>query len=103
MADTGLPKHFSFTVSNPQDTALKLVALTDSRTGFTVRTALANDHLQAPAIMAFAGARFSRSALTAEELFTEINTSAVAAQKKLANIFNNYGHASVGDMAMKIL
>lgn len=100
MAGTGLPKHFNFHVSEPKHTALKLVALTDSRTSFTVRTALANDGLQVPAIMAFAGARFSRSGLTAEELFAEINTNAVSAQKKLANIFNNYGHASVGDMAM---
>ncbi len=100
MSTNTLPSHFHFTCSNARQTALKLVALYDARTGFTVRTALANDGLQVPAIMAFAGARFSRSALTAEELFAEINTSAVSAQKKLANIFHNYGHASVGDMAM---
>ncbi len=99
MADH-LPSHFRFSSSDPQKTALRIISLSDARTGFTVRTALANNGLQVPAIMAFAGARFSRSALTAEELFAEINTSAVSAQKKLANIFNNYGHASVGDMAM---
>lgn len=50
--------------------------------------------------MAFAGARYSRSALSAEDLFAEINGGKKSAQEKLANIFVNYGHASVGDMAM---
>lgn len=96
---TVLPKHFTFSSSDPDKTGLRLIALHDARTGFTVRTALSQDGKQVPAIMAFAGARFSRSALTAEGLFEEINVNASSAQKKLANIFVNYGHASVGDMA----
>jgi thymidylate synthase ThyX len=95
-----LPSYFHFSSSDPSATCLRLISLHDDRTGFTVRTALSSDGKQVPAIMAFAGARFSRSALSAEELFAEINTSAVSAQQKLAAIFNNYGHASVGDMAM---
>lgn len=95
-----LPKYFHFSTSHPDKTGLRIISVTDKRTGFTVRTALANDEKQVPAIMAFAGARFSRSALTAEELFSEIHVSKKSAQEKLANIFVNYGHASVGDMAM---
>ncbi len=95
-----LPKHFHFSASEPDKTGLKIVSLADERTEFTVRTALSHEEMQVPAIMAFAGARFSRSALTAEELFVEIHGSKKSAQKKLANIFVNYGHASVGDMAM---
>jgi hypothetical protein len=49
--------------------------------------------------MAFAGARFSRSALSAEELFQEIRQAGSNANEKLANIFRNYGHSSVADMA----
>lgn len=93
------PQHLHFSSSNTKDTGLRLIALHDAQTNFTVRTALANDKHQVPAIMAFAGARFSRSADTAESLFREINTSKTSAQEKLANIFVNYGHASVGDMA----
>lgn len=97
---TDLAPHFHFSRSHSQDTGLTLITLTDDRTGFTVRTALANDEHQVPAITAFAGARFSRSADTAEDIFREIHTSKKSAQEKLANIFHNYGHASVGDMAM---
>lgn len=96
---TTLPEYFTFSSSNPKKTGLRLISLHDSRTNFTVRTAISQEGKQVPAIMAFAGARFSRSALTAEELFEEINVNAASAQKKLANIFVNYGHASVGDMA----
>lgn len=97
---TTLPEHFSLTLSDIDKTGLQVVSVHDKRTGFWVRTALANPQKQVPAIMAFAGARYSRSALSAEELLTEINVSKKSAQEKLANIFVNYGHASVGDMAM---
>src|SRR5512133_626003 len=100
MAETQLPTHFHFSRSNPDKTGLVLISCTDDRTGFTVRTALSNTEFQVPAIMAFAGARFSRSADSAETIFQEIHTSKKSAQEKLANIFHNYGHASVGDMAM---
>lgn len=100
MSVGSLPAHFTFSATTVDDTGLKMVAVHDSRTGFTVRTALANDGLQVPAIMAFAGARFSRSADSAEDIFREIHTGKKSAQEKLANIFHNYGHASVGDMAM---
>jgi len=100
MSNNTCPPHFHFTSSNPDTTGLRIISVSDDRTGFTVRTAIAHDGKQVPAIMAFAGARFSRSALTAEELFTEIHISKKSAQKKLANIFVNYGHSSVGDMAM---
>jgi thymidylate synthase ThyX len=97
---SSLPEHFTLSVSDIDTTGLQVVAVHDVRTGFTVRTAVGDAERQVPAIMAFAGARYSRSALTAEELFAEINAGKKSAQEKLANIFVNYGHASVGDMAM---
>lgn len=101
MAGTSsFPAHFSVSLSDIDKTGLQVVSVHDVRTGFTVRTALADPVRQVPAVMAFAGARYSRSALSAEELFAEINSSKKSAQEKLANIFVNYGHASVGDMAM---
>jgi thymidylate synthase ThyX len=92
-------KHFKFSVSNPDETDLVLVSVADTRTGFVVRTALPNSGKQTASIMAFAGARFSRSNLTAQGLFEEIKQAGTNANEKLANIFKNYGHASVADMA----
>lgn len=92
-------EYFTFTVSDPDKTDLVIVSVTDNRTGYTVRTALPNSGKQTASIMAFAGARFSRSALSAEELFQEIRAAGSNANEKLANIFRNYGHSSVADMA----
>jgi hypothetical protein len=91
--------HFQFSISDPDKTDLVIVSVTDTRTGYTVRTALPNSGKQTASIMAFAGARFSRSALSAEELFQEIRQAGSNANEKLANIFRNYGHSSVADMA----
>ncbi|MEX0596545.1 MAG: hypothetical protein WD512_08580 [Candidatus Paceibacterota bacterium] len=91
--------HFQFSISDPDKTDLVIVSVTDTRTGYTIRTALPNSGKQTASIMAFAGARFSRSALSAEELFQEIRQAGSNANEKLANIFRNYGHSSVADMA----
>jgi hypothetical protein len=91
--------HFKFSISDKDKTDLVIVSVMDIRTGYTVRTALPNSGKQTASIMAFAGARFSRSALSAEELFQEIRQAGSNANEKLANIFRNYGHSSVADMA----
>ncbi len=91
--------HFIFSLSDTNKTDLQLVSVLDKRTGYIVRTALNNDNKQTPSIMAFAGARFSRSSDSSEDIFAEIKSSGKNAQEKLASIFRNYGHASVADMA----
>ena len=92
-------KHFTFTVSDPDETDLVLVSVHDSRTNYTVRTALPNSGKQTASIMAFAGARYSRASISAYELFKEIKDAKKSANEKLATIFRSYGHASVADMA----
>ena len=94
-----LPDYFHFQISDTDKTDLPIISLTDSRTGFMVRTAIASNIRQTPSIMAFAGARYSRSSDSAEEIFSEIKNSGKNAQEKLAAIFRNYGHASVADMS----
>jgi thymidylate synthase ThyX len=94
-----LPSHFTFTVSDPDETDLVLVSLHDSRTNYTVRTALPNSGKQTASIMAFAGARYSRASISATELFREIKDAKKTANERLATIFKSYGHASVADMA----
>lgn len=91
--------HFKFSISDKDKTDLVIVSVKDTRTGYTVRTALPNSGKQTASIMAFAGARFSRSDLSAEKLFQEIRSAGSNANEKLANIFRNYGHSSVADMA----
>jgi thymidylate synthase ThyX len=91
--------NFSFSLSKESETDLLIVSLKDDRTGVVVRTALSNPGKQTPSIMAFAGARFSRSSDTTEDIFKEIKASGKNAQEKLASIFRNYGHASVADMS----
>ncbi len=92
-------EYFTFTISNPDETDLAIVSVIDKRTNYTVRTALPNAGKQIASIMAFAGARFSRSDLSTDALFKEIREAKKTANEKLASIFRNYGHASVADMA----
>lgn len=92
-------KYFKFEVSSEVDTDLQIVSVTDVRTGYVVRTAINQTGKQTPSIMAFAGARYSRSSDSTEDIFKEIKASGKNAQEKLASIFRNYGHASVADMA----
>ena len=94
-----LPEYFKFEMTCPDETDLVLVSLIDSRTNFVVRTALPNSGKQVASIMAFAGARYSRSDLGAINLFKEIKNAQKGANEKLATIFRQYGHASVADMA----
>jgi len=91
--------HFRFSFSDPAETDILLLSVEDSRTGYVVRTALANPGVETASIMAFAGARFSRSALSSEDIFKEVAERGGKAQERLASIFRNYGHASVADMA----
>jgi thymidylate synthase ThyX len=91
--------HFTYSISDISKTGIFMISVHDSRTGFTVRTAIPDHGQQSASLMAFAGARFSRSSDTSEDIFAEIAKAGSNAQEKLANIFRNYGHASVADMA----
>jgi thymidylate synthase ThyX len=91
--------HFKFEIIPATETDIKIIVLTDTRTGFKVKTALVSDKKQIPSLVAFAGARYSRSSDSIETIFKEIKDAGSNAQEKLANIFRNYGHASVADMA----
>jgi thymidylate synthase ThyX len=64
-----------------------------------VNNLLQNTDAKQPSINAFLGARYSRSADPVVEIAREVYESGKDAAKKLENIFYNYGHKSVGDMA----
>lgn len=88
-----------WSVSDEKRTGISLVSLRDPETGYVVRTPLVRPGKRTAAETAWAGARFSRSADTAEEIFAEIHGAGVNAEAKLATLFRKYGHASVADMA----
>jgi len=94
MADTIKPIFYA-----EESIGVNLFGLEDKTSGYSVYTTLADKERQYPSLLAFAGARYSRSGLSIEELFREIKDAKKGAEKRLADIFNNYGHASVGDMA----
>jgi thymidylate synthase ThyX len=96
-------KHFEFEIIDKTKTDIQIISLTDKRTGFRVKTALMNEVKQLSSLVAFAGARYSRSSDSIEDIFTEIKDAGGNAQEKLAKIFRNYGHASVADMAQVFL
>lgn len=56
-----------------------------------------------PAISAYLGARYSRSSDSILKIAEEAYAGGVDAAKRLENIFSNYGHKSVGDMADQFL
>lgn len=91
-------KNLTFSFADKKKTAADLVSVEDKRTGYKVTTSLPNPDRQTASLNAFAGARFSRSGDSVPDIFAEIREAGGNAQEKLANIFKNYGHASVADM-----
>jgi hypothetical protein len=79
---------------------IALLSVKDTRTGVVVRTALPSNSLPYASLVAFAGARYSRSDASVQEIFSEVVDHSDVAEKKLASIFRGYGHASVADMAL---
>jgi thymidylate synthase ThyX len=64
-----------------------------------VSTILSNPGKKQPAINAFLAARYSRSADSVEDIAAEVQSNKKGAAERLANIYGNYGHSSVADLA----
>ena len=96
-----MAKSISYEFYTEQEIGTNLFGIIDSSTGYRFYTTLAHPQKQYPAVIAFAGARFSRSELPSYELLLDIKGSKKSAQKRLSDIFNNYGHASVADMSLQ--
>lgn len=87
-----------FTYSADQ-TGLMLVCLEDLSTGVITTTTISDPEKRTAAHRAWAGARHSRAAGTPWEIMHEMGEKGVDPDQKLEEMFKNYGHASVGDMA----
>jgi thymidylate synthase ThyX len=79
------------------DPSKNLAGLIDTKSGIRVWTLLQQPGAKRPAVSAYLGARYSRSADSIPDIITE--TEAVDAPARLEKIFHNYGHASVAGMA----
>lgn len=90
--------HRWFTYSE-KDTGLRLICLEDLETGAVVTTTVANPSKRTASHKAWAGARQSRAAGMPWDILHEMGEKGVNPDEKLEEMFKNYGHASVGDMA----
>ena len=89
---------FQFGKIPASQTMIDLVFVHDPKTKITIYTAVGNSKLPFQSILAFAGARYSR-ADGIIPILQQIKNSKQSADTKLGNIVNNYGHASVAEMA----
>jgi hypothetical protein len=90
---------YTYSSYDVSELGVPLVGVRDNHYGISIKTALSSAKVPAPSLLAFAGARFSRSDKGVEEILKEIKESQNDAGSKLAAIFHGYGHASVADMA----
>lgn len=80
-----------------------IARLTHPQSGISVCTLLQQPGRKQPAITAFAGARFSRSADSLPDIVQEIADKNTNAAERLATIFQGYGHSSVADMSHQFI
>jgi thymidylate synthase ThyX len=71
----------------------------DILSGIKVLTTVQCPSKKQPAIAAFLGARYSRSGDSVKDIATEVQVNNKDAADRLANIYGNYGHASVAGLA----
>ncbi len=89
---------FSYGKIPDSQTMVDLIFVHDSKTDVTIYTPIGKSNLPFQSVLAFAGARYSRSNGIVS-ILEEIKNGQQDADKKLGNIVNNYGHASVAEMA----
>ena len=96
-----LPEHYHLDITDAEVTGIRLFKLTDTRTGVQITFAEFNPEMDVHSFVAWVAAKISREGRNFEELFEEIHQMVIAGLStgaKLAEVFNNYGHASVFDM-----
>lgn len=92
-------QEYNWGVYNSDQTGLQLVTLKDNVTGVTVSTPVISDESRSAAFKAWSGARQSRAPGTPWEIMAEMVEKDVDPDKKLEEMSEGYGHASVADMA----
>lgn len=80
-------------------TGLRIVGLEDTETGITISTPLANPEKRTASHKAWGGARQSRAPGDPWDIYSEMVFKGTDPDVKVTEMFQTYGHASVGDMA----
>ncbi|QQG43151.1 MAG: FAD-dependent thymidylate synthase [Candidatus Daviesbacteria bacterium] len=84
---------------SPEQTGLMMVGMEDLATGVVVTSPLANPQKRTAAHKAWGGARQSRAPGTPWEIYHEMGEKGIDPDQRLDEMFEHYGHRSVGDMA----
>ena len=93
-----LPEHYELERTETDDTGVRLFTLTDHESQVQTTLAEFNDNVDVHTLMAWVGARTSRSADSYPDIYRQVY-QAQNASEKLAKVFVSYGHASVADMS----
>lgn len=95
---------FTLGRTEKNETGIRTFGLTDEKTGITMTFPEQNDELDYTTTVAWLGANTSRNGKTFGECFTDLRetliTDPTAVAGKFGGVVANYGHASVGDMAV---
>lgn len=92
-------KQYRWFTYSADDTGLRLICLEDRDTGAMLSTSVANPLKRTAAHRAWSSARQSRANGMSWEIMHEMGEKGIDPDVKLDEMFRNYGHASVGDMA----
>lgn len=93
-----LPDNYELERTEADDTGVRLFTLKDKNTGVETSLAEFNEDVDVHTLMAWVGARTSRSMEDYPDIYREVY-GAQNASEKLATVFVKYGHASVADMS----
>lgn len=98
-----LPSKYELVITKAEETGVRLYGLKDSETMITTYFTEFNDKVDVHSLLPWAGASTSRTQEDYDAIFKHIHDAQKAgkytAGGKLANVFINYGHASVADMS----
>lgn len=95
-ASEQLPNNYELSISDPEETGVRLFNLRDSETDVTAVFVEFNDEYDVHAAVPWAGARTSRSDDPHEQIYSEILD--VSHADKI-DMFFGYGHASIANMS----
>lgn len=93
------PGGFYWFKYSQEQTGIAVVNVEDPQTNVVLSTVLANPDIRSASLKAWSSARHSRASGTVLDILLEIKDKNVDSDKKVSDFFNNYGHASVAELA----
>lgn len=97
-----LPAHYEYHITDEENTGVRLFTLENKDNGISTSFAEFNSDVDIHNLIAWVGARTSRSPDQYADIYRQVH-EAQNASEKLEQVFVNYGHASVADMSPVML